>query len=54
MADTVVEQPALKADEPMSGMSHSEVHYFNSYNHHGIHEEMLVSVLEDSAEYKNE
>jgi type I protein arginine methyltransferase len=25
----------------MSGMPHSEVHYFNSYNHHGIHEEML-------------
>lgn len=42
MANTVVEQPALKADQPMSGMSHSEVHYFNSYNHHGIHEEMLV------------
>jgi len=25
----------------MKGMEHSEVHYFNSYNHHGIHEEML-------------
>ncbi|KAI4133312.1 MAG: hypothetical protein LQ347_002223 [Umbilicaria vellea] len=22
-------------------MDHAEVHYFNSYNHHGIHEEML-------------
>ncbi|CZS90978.1 histone-arginine methyltransferase CARM1 [Rhynchosporium agropyri] len=29
------------ADETMKGMEHSEVHYFNSYNHHGIHEEML-------------
>ncbi|CAL3963680.1 hypothetical protein PZA11_001224 [Diplocarpon coronariae] len=29
------------ADEKMKGMEHSEVHYFNSYNHHGIHEEML-------------
>ena len=29
----------------MEGMTHSEVHYFNSYNHHGIHEEMLVSHL---------
>ncbi|KAF2262595.1 S-adenosyl-L-methionine-dependent methyltransferase [Lojkania enalia] len=33
-------QPALKAD-PLAGMAHSEAHYFNSYNHHGIHEEML-------------
>ena len=24
-----------------ANMPHSEVHYFNSYNHHGIHEEML-------------
>ncbi|KAG9230188.1 S-adenosyl-L-methionine-dependent methyltransferase [Amylocarpus encephaloides] len=29
------------ADENMKGMDHAEVHYFNSYNHHGIHEEML-------------
>ncbi|KAF1959583.1 S-adenosyl-L-methionine-dependent methyltransferase [Byssothecium circinans] len=29
-----------KAD-PLAGMAHSEAHYFNSYNHHGIHEEML-------------
>ncbi|KXL48128.1 hypothetical protein M433DRAFT_76650 [Acidomyces richmondensis BFW] len=41
MANSVAEKPALKTDEPMAGMSHSEVHYFNSYNHHGIHEEML-------------
>lgn len=27
--------------DPMAGMAHSEAHYFNSYNHHGIHEEML-------------
>ena len=27
--------------DPSTGMAHSEVHYFNSYNHHGIHEEML-------------
>ncbi|QIW95788.1 hypothetical protein AMS68_001306 [Peltaster fructicola] len=26
---------------PLEAMPHSEVHYFNSYNHHGIHEEML-------------
>ncbi|TGO39813.1 hypothetical protein BHYA_0047g00170 [Botrytis hyacinthi] len=29
------------ADDPMKGLEHSEAHYFNSYNHHGIHEEML-------------
>ncbi|KAK7538681.1 S-adenosyl-L-methionine-dependent methyltransferase [Phyllosticta citribraziliensis] len=28
-------------DDPMAGLAHSEAHYFNSYNHHGIHEEML-------------
>ncbi|KAH0564858.1 type I protein arginine N-methyltransferase Rmt1 [Trichoglossum hirsutum] len=28
-------------NEAMANMDHSEVHYFNSYNHHGIHEEML-------------
>jgi len=27
--------------DPLDGMAHSEAHYFNSYNHHGIHEEML-------------
>lgn len=27
--------------DPLTGMPHSEAHYFNSYNHHGIHEEML-------------
>lgn len=31
---------APKSD-PLAGMAHSEAHYFNSYNHHGIHEEML-------------
>ncbi|RDL42308.1 S-adenosyl-L-methionine-dependent methyltransferase [Venustampulla echinocandica] len=29
------------ADDKMQGLDHSEAHYFNSYNHHGIHEEML-------------
>jgi len=29
------------AEDPMKGLEHSEAHYFNSYNHHGIHEEML-------------
>ena len=76
--NTVAAQPALKADDPMADMAHSEAHYFNrfvlsscrickadssatgsnvamapleeakfdfSYNHHGIHEEMLVSLL---------
>ncbi|KAI9704349.1 MAG: type I protein arginine N-methyltransferase Rmt1 [Candelina mexicana] len=28
-------------EDKTAGMAHSEVHYFNSYNHHGIHEEML-------------
>ncbi|MCJ1302133.1 Nuclear SAM-dependent mono-and asymmetric methyltransferase [Hypocenomyce scalaris] len=28
------------AEKPAE-MDHAEVHYFNSYNHHGIHEEML-------------
>jgi len=32
---------ALAPKDPMAGMAHSEAHYFNSYNHHGIHEEML-------------
>ncbi|KAJ4350250.1 Nuclear SAM-dependent mono-and asymmetric methyltransferase [Didymosphaeria variabile] len=27
--------------DPLAAMAHSEAHYFNSYNHHGIHEEML-------------
>ncbi|RYP18322.1 hypothetical protein DL766_008693 [Monosporascus sp. MC13-8B] len=29
------------AEQQLKGMTHSEQHYFNSYNHHGIHEEML-------------
>ena len=33
-------QSSVKSD--FNNMEHSEVHYFNSYNHHGIHEEMLV------------
>ncbi|KAK5129703.1 type I protein arginine N-methyltransferase Rmt1 [Meristemomyces frigidus] len=41
MANTTAEQPVANAGDPMEGMTHSEVHYFNSYNHHGIHEEML-------------
>ena len=28
-------------EERMAGMGHSEVRYFTSYDHHGIHEEML-------------
>ncbi|KAF2000025.1 S-adenosyl-L-methionine-dependent methyltransferase [Amniculicola lignicola CBS 123094] len=32
--------PAPKPTD-LSAMAHSEAHYFNSYNHHGIHEEML-------------
>ena len=34
-------QTPAKTSDPLAGLSHSEVHYFNSYNHHGIHEEML-------------
>ncbi|KAI9660064.1 MAG: type I protein arginine N-methyltransferase Rmt1 [Bathelium mastoideum] len=41
MANSIADQPSLKADDRLAGMEHSEVHYFNSYNHHGIHEEML-------------
>ncbi|KAI6093843.1 protein arginine N-methyltransferase 1 [Hypoxylon rubiginosum] len=29
------------AEQQLKNMAHSEQHYFNSYNHHGIHEEML-------------
>ncbi|KXJ95844.1 S-adenosyl-L-methionine-dependent methyltransferase [Microdochium bolleyi] len=29
------------AEANLKAMAHSEQHYFNSYNHHGIHEEML-------------
>ncbi|KAI1768264.1 protein arginine N-methyltransferase 1 [Hypoxylon sp. FL1150] len=29
------------AEQQLKSMAHSEQHYFNSYNHHGIHEEML-------------
>ena len=31
MANTVADQPNLRADDPMVGMTHSEVHYFNRY-----------------------
>lgn len=41
MANAISDQPALKAGGSLDSMPHSEVHYFNSYNHHGIHEEML-------------
>ncbi|KAK6439003.1 Nuclear SAM-dependent mono-and asymmetric methyltransferase [Oleoguttula sp. CCFEE 5521] len=37
MATTTAKSNGSKGAE----LSHSEVHYFNSYNHHGIHEEML-------------
>ncbi|OQO01358.1 Protein arginine N-methyltransferase 1 [Cryoendolithus antarcticus] len=37
MATTTANSNGSKGAE----LSHSEVHYFNSYNHHGIHEEML-------------
>ncbi|ORY65937.1 HNRNP arginine N-methyltransferase [Pseudomassariella vexata] len=30
-----------QAEQALKSMAHSEQHYFNSYNHHGIHEEML-------------
>ncbi|KAL2212239.1 RNA methylase [Sarocladium strictum] len=30
-----------KVEEKMATMEHSEQHYFKSYDHHGIHEEML-------------
>jgi len=39
--------PSVSASEPstsadrMAGMDHEEVRYFTSYDHHGIHEEML-------------
>lgn len=39
----IMAQDAAPKD-PLSGMAHSEAHYFNSYNHHGIHEEMLVCI----------
>jgi len=29
------------AEQKLKSMDHAEQHYFNSYNHHGIHEEML-------------
>jgi len=41
MTNAVSNAPVLKGSDPMEGMAHSEAHYFNSYNHHGIHEEML-------------
>ncbi|KAF2084815.1 S-adenosyl-L-methionine-dependent methyltransferase [Saccharata proteae CBS 121410] len=31
----------MSEGDRMAGLEHSEAHYFNSYNHHGIHEEML-------------
>ncbi|KAF2745116.1 arginine n-methyltransferas-like protein [Sporormia fimetaria CBS 119925] len=34
-------QPSLKGSDGLDTLPHSEAHYFNSYNHHGIHEEML-------------
>ncbi|QDS75594.1 hypothetical protein FKW77_006310 [Venturia effusa] len=40
LEDSVDLQSFHTADK-MEGLAHSEAHYFNSYNHHGIHEEML-------------
>ncbi|KAL8856747.1 MAG: hypothetical protein Q9178_006705 [Gyalolechia marmorata] len=37
MSDPTTEPARLAPSE----MDHAEIHYFNSYNHHGIHEEML-------------
>jgi len=41
MSNAASNQLPLAPKDPMEGMAHSEQHYFNSYNHHGIHEEML-------------
>ena len=38
---TMEELANMSTEERMSGMEHSEVRYFTSYDHHGIHEEML-------------
>ncbi|RMD43210.1 hypothetical protein DV735_g1920, partial [Chaetothyriales sp. CBS 134920] len=38
---TVAEMANMTTEERMAGMEHSEVRYFTSYDHHGIHEEML-------------
>ncbi|KAI5820685.1 S-adenosyl-L-methionine-dependent methyltransferase [Pyronema omphalodes] len=38
--------------EGANKMAHSEVHYFQSYNHHGIHEEMLKDEVRTNT-YKN-
>jgi protein arginine N-methyltransferase 1 len=35
------ELASMSTEERMAGMEHSEVRYFTSYDHHGIHEEML-------------
>ncbi|OCK83882.1 arginine n-methyltransferas-like protein [Lepidopterella palustris CBS 459.81] len=40
-SNTASSQPSLKGGNRIADMEHSEAHYFNSYNHHGIHEEML-------------
>ncbi|KAL8993787.1 MAG: hypothetical protein Q9188_007239 [Gyalolechia gomerana] len=34
-------RPAELEPSNLNEMDHAEIHYFNSYNHHGIHEEML-------------
>jgi hypothetical protein len=38
---SVAEMANMTTEERMAGMEHSEVRYFTSYDHHGIHEEML-------------
>jgi protein arginine N-methyltransferase 1 len=35
------QQEAGKKD-PLTGMAHSEAHYFNSYNHHGPYRVALM------------
>lgn len=38
---TMADLANMSTEERMAGMEHSEVRYFTSYDHHGIHEEML-------------
>ncbi|OAP56520.1 hypothetical protein AYL99_09699 [Fonsecaea erecta] len=38
---SVADMANMSTEERMAGMEHSEVRYFTSYDHHGIHEEML-------------
>ena len=38
---TMADLAGMTTEERMKDMEHSEVRYFTSYDHHGIHEEML-------------